>query len=222
MGEAATRTRYRVEGMDCAACAAKIDTAVRRVAGVTDVAVSVSAATMTVHHTDGDSLAAVERQVTGLGYGLSALANPSAAAMEPGEAPAPAATAVPWWRGRKVTLVFASAAALVVAFVVGQAMPAIAPWAFTAAMLVGLLPIARRALLAARAGTPFSIETLMTIAALGAVVIGAAEEAAIVVLLFLVGEMLEGVAAGRARASIRALADLVPQHGPARTWPAPA
>ena len=61
------------------------------------------------------------------------------------------------------------------------------------------------------AGTPFSIETLMTIAAVGAVIIGAAEEAAIVVFLFLVGELLEGVAAGRARASIRALADLVPK-----------
>ena len=33
MSGAETRTRYRVEGMDCAACAAKIDTAVRRVPG---------------------------------------------------------------------------------------------------------------------------------------------------------------------------------------------
>ena len=47
----------------------------------------------------------------------------------------------------------------------------------------------------------------MTIAAVGAVIIGATEEAAIVVLLFLVGELLEGVAAGRARASIRDLAE---------------
>ncbi|BBE71786.1 lead, cadmium, zinc and mercury-transporting ATPase [Pleomorphomonas sp. SM30] len=50
----------------------------------------------------------------------------------------------------------------------------------------------------------------MTIAAVGAVVIGAAEEAAAVVFLFLVGEVLEGVAAARARASIRGLAALVP------------
>ncbi len=51
---------------------------------------------------------------------------------------------------------------------------------------------------------------LMTVAAIGALFIGAAEEAALVVFLFAVGEVLEGVAAGRARASIRALADLVP------------
>ncbi|MET3782914.1 Cd2+/Zn2+-exporting ATPase [Methylobacterium radiotolerans] len=51
----------------------------------------------------------------------------------------------------------------------------------------------------------------MTIAAAGALVIGAAEEAAAVVFLFLIGELLEGVAAGRARASIQGLAALVPK-----------
>jgi Cd2+/Zn2+-exporting ATPase len=58
---------------------------------------------------------------------------------------------------------------------------------------------------------PFTIEMLMTIAATGALFIGAAEEAALVVFLFAVGEVLEGVAADRARASIRALGDLVPK-----------
>ena len=51
----------------------------------------------------------------------------------------------------------------------------------------------------------------MTIAAVGAVLIGATEEAATVVFLFLVGELLEGVAAGRARASIQGLTELVPK-----------
>src|SRR5690606_15810840 len=44
-----------------------------------------------------------------------------------------------------------------------------------------------------------------------ALFIGAAEEAAAVVFLFSVGELLESVAAGRARAGIRALASLVPK-----------
>ncbi|WP_429939716.1 heavy-metal-associated domain-containing protein, partial [Brucella melitensis] len=38
---------FRVDGMDCASCAAKIDTAVRRVKGVEDVSVSVTAGTVT-------------------------------------------------------------------------------------------------------------------------------------------------------------------------------
>ena len=77
--------------------------------------------------------------------------------------------------------------------------------------MIGVVPVARRAVAAARVGQPFTIEMLMTIAATGALVIGAAEEAALVVFLFAVGEVLEGVAADRARASIRALGDLVPK-----------
>ena len=57
----------------------------------------------------------------------------------------------------------------------------------------------------------FSIETLMTVAAAGAIAIGAAEEAAVVIFLFAVGELLETVAAGRARAGIKALINLVPR-----------
>jgi Zn2+/Cd2+-exporting ATPase len=117
----------------------------------------------------------------------------------------------PWWRSQKVLLTFACGLSLGLAFALGKIVPEVEPWAFTAAMVVGLVPIAWRAAVAARAGRPFSIETLMTIAAVGAVVIGASEEAAAVVFLFLIGELLEGVAAGRARASIRALGKLVPK-----------
>ncbi len=42
--------------MDCASCAAKIDTAVRRLSGVTDVSVSVTNGAMTVNH-DGSAKA---------------------------------------------------------------------------------------------------------------------------------------------------------------------
>lgn len=77
--------------------------------------------------------------------------------------------------------------------------------------MIGLIPIIRRAVAGATMGTPFSIETLMSIAAIGALVIGEAPEAAIVVFLFATGELLEGVAAGRARAGIEALMDLVPR-----------
>ena len=75
-------------------------------------------------------------------------------------------------------------------------------------------------------GQPFTIESLMTIAAGGALLIGAAEEAALVIFLFAVGEVLEGVAAGKARQGIRALANLVPKTalleaaGQTRTVPA--
>ncbi|CAM5770410.1 ATPase [Labrys miyagiensis] len=254
MATAAKETRYRVEGMDCASCAAKIDTAVRRVAGVEDVAVSVSAGTMTVRHDEGQDLVLIEDRVRSLGYGLAPIGAATAPAArrtadehehhdhehhdhgghdhaahdhaghdhghgDEGKEEALAGlhghdhgpSSGPWWRSGKGRLTIAAALALVAAYGIGHLFPAVGRWAFDAAMLVGLVPIARRAFMAARYGTPFSIEMLMTIAAVGAVIIGASEEAATVVLLFLIGELLEGVAASRARASIQSLTTLVPK-----------
>jgi Cd2+/Zn2+-exporting ATPase len=89
----------------------------------------------------------------------------------------------PWWRTGKARLIFVSGAALALAYGLGLAVPEVGHWAFVAAMAVGLVPIARRGR-GAMTGTPFTIETLMTIAAVGAVFIGATEEAALVVFLF--------------------------------------
>ncbi len=64
-----TEERYRIGGMDCAACAAKIDRAVRRIDGVVEVSVSVAAGTMTVSRRSEAAIApAVTRDVAALGY----------------------------------------------------------------------------------------------------------------------------------------------------------
>ena len=65
-----SQAKYRVGGMDCASCASKIDTAVRRLPGVEDVSVSVTAGTMTVSHDGSSDLGAIEKRVTGLGYSV--------------------------------------------------------------------------------------------------------------------------------------------------------
>ncbi|WP_377848819.1 heavy metal translocating P-type ATPase [Bosea sp. UC22_33] len=116
-----------------------------------------------------------------------------------------------WYQTGKGKLVIATGLFLGAAYAAGLIWPGIGHWAFILACIVGVAPVAKRAFAAARAGIPFTIEMLMTIAAIGALFIGAAEEAALVVFLFAVGEVLEGVAADRARASIRALGDLVPK-----------
>lgn len=66
---------------------------------------------------------------------------------------------------------------------------------FIITTLIGLDPIALRALRLMCSGTPFAIETLMSVAAAGALFIGASAEAAMVLLLFLIGERLEAWAA---------------------------
>lgn len=246
MIQTAPIARFRIGGMDCASCATKIENAVRRLPNVDSVAVSVTAGTLAVTHDGALSWAAVERQVQALGYSI---AQTTAAARTTAE-PAPTTAGDhggghghmhqhdhadhahfdigdgPWWKSRKALLTIGCGIALAAAWVTGLFVPTFGHWAFLVAMAVGLIPIARRALAAALTGTPFTIETLMTIAAVGAVFIGATEEAAAVVFLFLVGELLEGVAAGRARASIKDLTALVPktalveEHGAAREVPA--
>ena len=118
---------------------------------------------------------------------------------------------VSWYQTSKGRLVLTTGALLGGAWASSLVWPAASHWIFIAACVIGIVPVARKAYAAASAGMPFTIEMLMTIAATGALFIGAAEEAALVVFLFAVGEVLEGVAADRARASIRALGDLVPK-----------
>jgi Cd2+/Zn2+-exporting ATPase len=69
----------------------------------------------------------------------------------------------------------------------------------------------RQALRLMRSGSWFAIETLMSVAAIGALFIGATAEAAMVLLLFLIGERLEGWAASRARKGVSALMALKPE-----------
>lgn len=201
-------TRYRVTGMDCASCGSKVETAVRKLPGVADVAVAVSSGLLKVSHDAGFAGDGVFRQVRNLGYGVEVLVPLESTA---GSEIITQTSSGPWWWTRKAKLTAACGVALVAAYIFGALFPAMERGAFLVALAVGLAPVGWRAITAARYGTPFSIEMLMTIAAVGAVFIGAAEEAAAVVLLFLVGEMLEGVAAGRARKSIQGLTDLVPK-----------
>ena len=116
-----------------------------------------------------------------------------------------------WYQTGKGKLVIFTAVLLGAAWAVELVAPQVGKWAFVAACLIGVAPVARRAFAALRLGQPFTIESLMTVAAVGALFIDAAEEAALVVFLFAVGEVLEGVAAGKARDGIRALANLVPK-----------
>lgn len=231
------RVRYRVGGMDCAACAAKVERAVARLPGVTEVDVSAIAGTL---HVSGGDRQRIGHAVEALGYTFAlvesfppksdtahdhaghdhsghdhACDDHAHADADHGQEHATGhdhnlPIEGPWWRSSKARLVFSCAIALLAAYGAEYVVPGLGQWPFLAALLIGLVPIARHAWAGARAGSPFSIETLMSISAIGAVIIGATEEAAMVVLLFMIGELLEGFAAGRARAGISELTRLVP------------
>jgi len=204
---AATPLKLAIEGMDCAACALKIETAMKRLPGVSDVNVSVMLGTLALNvDEERTSRGTIEAKIAGLGY-RPVGGVPQAASALPSRR-----TREPWWKGSQARLVFLTGALFAAAYVAAQVLPEWESWLFAAAALASVLPFARRAVAGAMQGSPFSIETLMSIAAVGAVAIGEAEEAAVVVFLFAVGELLETFAAGRARAGIEALIDLVPRQ----------
>jgi Cd2+/Zn2+-exporting ATPase len=218
--DAGQRLHWRVQGMDCAACVARVTTAVERLPGVSGVEVNLMAERLSVLLVPGTTKPEhVARQVEALGYGVAPLSAPMPARNhEHGPSCAghdhddPADAGKSWWRTGKAQLAWLLGALVLGAYALALALPERLTYPlFLAATLTALVPFGRRAIALARAGNPFSIETLMCTAAIGAAIIGAAEEAAVVVLLFAVGELLENVAAGRARDGIRALAELMPR-----------
>ncbi|WP_245875498.1 heavy metal translocating P-type ATPase [Puniceibacterium antarcticum] len=230
-----TRCEWMITGMDCGSCAGKVRGAVERLPGVSEVDVALMAERLRLTLDEGlTSRATVETAIKRLGFGIApkGVAAPRKSFVLPDDAvaagadrgetdslrdvpgrPGPSAKRDPsWYQTGKGRLVIGTGALLIAAWGINIVAPdGVAHLAFILATLIGVAPIAWRALNAARAGMPFTIEMLMTIAATGALVINAAEEAALVVFLFAVGEVLEGVAADKARDGIRALAQLVPK-----------
>jgi Cd2+/Zn2+-exporting ATPase len=204
----ASALKLRIEGMDCGACAVKIEDAMRRLPGVSDISVSYSHASVSlVLDEDRTSRAAVDSTIRALGFmPLDA----AGTAVRANDWARPAAERA-WWATRKGRLVIGAGALLALACAFSYVEPVWSYWAYGVAAFAGLVPVVRRALAVARAGVPFGIETLMSIATVGALAIGEAREAAMVVFLFALGELLEGVAAGRARAGVKALMDLAPR-----------
>jgi Cd2+/Zn2+-exporting ATPase len=204
--------------MDCPSCAAKIETAVTRLPGAADVRVNYTSQVLDLSlDEDATSRADLEGRITGLGYGVAPLPTAADLARAHGigtEVPVGVDEDAepPIWRSRKSLLALAIAALFALGLLLETVKPGLAgEFAYWPGALLGLAFYGPRAIAAARNGSPFSIEMLMSVATVGALAIHAAEEAAVVVLLFTVGEMLEGFAAGRSRAGIKALVGLVPK-----------
>lgn len=194
------RWNWQVEGMDCPSCARKIETAVLKIAAVTQAKVMFATEKLVVDAA-GDVRADVTSAVQQAGFVLWDLNGGSAAPKKKEEQSLL----------KQATPMLILAVLIALSYVLEFVNPVLGKYAFIASTLIGLFPIAKSSLRLIRSGTPFAIETLMTVAAAGAIVIGATEEAAMVILLFLLGEMLESYAAGRARRGVSALMALVPE-----------
>ncbi len=219
-----SKLEYRVAGMDCPSCQKKIESLLERTPGASESRVQFSTETLRLNLDESlTPRAKLEANLKALGY-PSMLKTPvqperekdgqETARDDHGDAHGHIHTpeeGVPWYATRASKLVFFTGALLLAAWSLELIEPRIATWGYIIATAIGAFPIARRAWNAWRFGNPFTIELLVTVAAIGAIAIDEAAEAAVVVFFFMIGEWLEGISAGRARAGIKALAALTPK-----------
>ncbi|HDC4615375.1 TPA: Zn(II)/Cd(II)/Pb(II) translocating P-type ATPase ZntA [Enterobacter cloacae] len=192
--ESGNHYSWVVDGMDCAACARKVENAVKQIPGVSHVQVRFATEKLLVS-AESDVSEQVVSAVSQAGYSLRSETTPA-------EKTAPLRENLPL-----IVLVMMMA----LSWGLEQINHPFGNLAFIATTLVGLYPIARQALRLMKSGSWFAIETLMSVAAIGALFIGATAEVAMVLLLFLIGERLEGWAASRARKGVSALMALKPE-----------
>ncbi|KHN51526.1 zinc/cadmium/mercury/lead-transporting ATPase [Pectobacterium fontis] len=198
------RFSWKISGMDCPSCARKIENAVKNLTGIEQVNVLFATEKLVVD-ADTDIRPQVQRAVQQAGFTLQDTALPFTPLATP--------TARHFVHEYGFLILFTLLAAASWGFSLlsergGQI-------AFIATTLVGLVPILKKAARLIRTGTPFAIETLMSVASVGALLIGATTEATVILLLFMLGEYLESYAANRARCGVTALMALLPEEATA-------
>ena len=202
----AAQQKYKINGMDCLDCARTITNGVSKFPGVSNVAVDHIGGTLVF---DGDvPLDQLKQRIEALGYKMA----------DESAAPTPAA---PIENGviafaryllseDETRLAVIGGAIILLGVLASFVNGTLATALYIVATLIALYPVARSGFANLRINHDFSINLLMTIAAVGALLIGETLEAATVVFLFAVGEALEGFSTARASQSIRSLMTLVP------------
>ncbi|MFN3705939.1 MAG: heavy metal translocating P-type ATPase [Thermoflexales bacterium] len=211
----ADEQRFVVIGMDCADCAQHLERSIQVLDGVTSCAVNFATAQLRVI---GDAPPeAIQARARALGYELRSLAAPLPAL--PTTASVMDFTRFLAQRGETQRALI-GAGLVVSALCVEHLLPlagaatpnALAHALSIAALVVAGAPIAAQAMRALLHSGQITINLLMTLAAIGATVIGAYSEAGVVIVLFAIAEALEGYTTERARNAIHGLMALTPNE----------
>ncbi|OUS12314.1 hypothetical protein A9Q97_06175 [Rhodospirillales bacterium 47_12_T64] len=224
-----------VGGMDCPSCAKSIEKAIERASGVHTARISYARERLS---TDFDpalvSAQQLEGIVKGLGYSLAndhvSDANASdekkrkssccsgQAEGHSHELSANETEIAPGLTdrlrnilGQSWSKVALAGGFLAIAVVLSQIWPENSRVFYSVSALIGMVPIFINTLRSVRYGQYFGIQTLMTVAAIGALFLGEALEASMVLFLFLIGEALEQRAANKAREGVTLLLELQPK-----------
>ncbi len=190
-----------VKGLDCAECARTLEQGVAAMGGVHKAEVNFTLARLTLDFDprETDERAVVAR-VRELGYDVE---------ISEGEQRG-------FWASvrRRQNEILAPIAGVLIVLAFGlhlAGVPDVISYIlYTVATVAAGYTTVRAAWAALRTARTLDMNVLMTLAATGALAIGAFEEGAVVTFLFALGNLLEGYTLDRARARLRALVDLTP------------
>ncbi len=212
-----TEQTYHITGMDCASCAQSLEKGVSKLDGIEMCQINFTTEILRVQG-DVDAETIVAR-VQEMGYDV---AQPSD---QQSNSPTTQSDNLPptsffrymWWR-RDTRLALLAVVLILPGLIFDELLPGLGVESIfinmmsIGAMIIAGTPIFKSAWRAIRINQDININVLMSIAAIGAVLIGAYTEAAMVMVLFVIAEAIEGYTADRARQNIRGLMELAPNE----------
>src|SRR3546814_16364700 len=133
--------------MDCASCVGKIETALARMPGVSDIRLNFATERLelTLAPESPTQLGDIKKTIKSLGFGVSASTDQSATPGI-GTDDQAAAPQLRWWQTRKGKQVVGLGILMATAYAIAHFFPNYGAWVFAAAVIVGVFPFARNAL----------------------------------------------------------------------------
>ncbi len=212
------KVKYSIQGMDCADCALSLERSLALVKGVEQVSVNYTTGLLEANGTFNPT--ELIQRVEALGYkadvpGLAVENEPSIGSQTLGKIRLPGFLGYLYASSQtRLALVGVILLLLSIPF---SLLPGLgfSDWVkiglqIIAACIAGY-PIANRGIRALVIGRQITIDLLMIIATVGALLIGETGEASTVIMLFAIGEALEGYTSERARNSLHSLLALKPE-----------
>jgi len=193
------RTVFRVAGLDCGDCAAKLEKRITALAGVRAATINFGAGKMTVEHSISDKLI------------IQAVAQAGYRAQREEETGRAAQVKSAWWANARTQatmvsgILLAGAMGLNWAGIDGARVTAL----YAATILVGGYHAAKSGFYGLRS-LAVDMNFLMTVAIVGAAAIGEWSEGATVAFLFAFGNTLQSYTMDKTRRALRALMELAP------------
>jgi Cd2+/Zn2+-exporting ATPase len=207
-----TKQTFFITGMDCADCAKTVETGVAKLNGVTSSELNFHSETLNVL---GDvSAQDIVNRIRELGYNVREPQDNKAQTEQ-----VPSINFIQYmWSRRDTQLALLALLLVLPGLLFHELLPhlnihhPVIDVMSVASMVIAGYPIAQSGWRAFKINRQVTINALMSIAAIGAVFIGAYTEAGVVMVLFVIGEALEGFTSERARRSIRGLMAVTPNE----------